>query len=112
MTDSFTMSLVAKAEILGWHVAGWSGSEWEFRRISPAGEDFIFEITAKRSEDLWYEAYKYAKNFDIDDHAEQRAKEGCELDAETLWNDAYDQQEMIENLANKLEEITIMEECA
>lgn len=112
MTDNFTMSLVAKAEILGWHVAGWSGNEWEFRRISPAGEDFSFEITSERSEDVWYEVYKYAKKFDIDAHAEKRAEAGCNLDAGTLWEDAYDLQEMMEKLADVLEEITRTEEEA
>ena len=112
MTDSFTMNLVAKANLLGWYVAGYTESEWEFRRTSPAGEDFTFTITAERSEDVCYEVYKYAKSFDIDAHAEQRAEDGCTMDAETLWNDAYDLQEMIEKLADALEELTEMEEAA
>jgi len=106
MTDSFTMNLVAKAKRLGWYVAGYTGRGWEFSKNSPAGEDFWFTVTAEDSEDVWYEVYKYAKNFDIDAHAEQRGKENCGLDAEALWNDAYDIQEMIEKLADTLEEYT------
>lgn len=112
MTDSFTMSLVAKAEILGWHVAGWSESEWEFSRISPAGEDFIFEITAERSEDVWVKIYKFAKNFDIYDHALARCSGEDEQKFEAMLDDAYDLKEMMEELADALEELTEMEEAA
>ena len=112
MTDSFTMNLVAKANILGWYVAGYTESEWEFRRSSPAGEDFTFTITADRSENVWVKIYKFAKNFDIYDHALARCNEEDGQKFEAMLDDAYDLKELMEELADTLEELTEMEEAA
>ena len=109
MCDELTFRLIVKAELAGWIVAHGCSNEWEFQKQSPAGEDFYFIIEAKDAENVWYEVKKAAKQFDIYDHAEARIRSEPECtgsDMEALVNDAYDIQEMMEDLAYDLREVT------
>lgn len=97
-----------KAEELGWsHWEDESGGV-ELEKHSPAGEDFLFYACDK--ENLAKEAREYADDFDIEEHvrgllnAKANGFAGVP-DLKTLVEDADDIQEMLDELADALEEI-------
>ncbi len=61
--------LINKIESQGWKVSQ-CGNDFEIRQYSPAGEDFIFYISAESVEEAISEIEQYAENFDEDDHVE------------------------------------------
>lgn len=57
-------SLISKAKELGWEV-DIDESGWEFKKYSPAGEDFFFGVSG---EDVVAEVLEYYETFDTEDH--------------------------------------------
>ena len=61
--------LISKIESQGWDVSLWE-TDFEIRKYSPAGEDFIFCISANNVEEAIRNIEDYAENFDEDEHVE------------------------------------------
>ena len=108
---SLKKRLIEKAEELDWRVNIYDGSNWEFEKYSPAGEDFIFSIDTKDPEDVWREVRRYANDFDTEEHIEmwvQAKRYGTNgvPSIRRLVEDADDIDEMLDELADALREVT------
>lgn len=110
MSDNLTQNLMASAEKNGWSVAVDKGTEWEFQQHSPAGEDFFFTVWSENVEDVAYEVRKYAREFDTEEHVKMWVSASNTTsgvpDIRTLLDDAEDIQEMLDDLAIALLEVT------
>lgn len=89
------------AERLGWKVEECDDGTVEFRKYSPAGEDFSFTVNAKEAAK---EIYEYYDGFDVDEHIEmwiEARKSGVPGVPSTreLVQDAEDISEMLKELA-------------
>ena len=103
--------LIEKAESLEWSVNIYDKKDWEFEKYSPAGEDFIFSVTAEKPEELWREVRIYANEFDTEEHIEMwvMAKadgRGGIPSIRRLVEDADAIDEMLDELADALREVT------
>lgn len=89
---------------LEWHVTE-SDNDIELEKHSPAGEDFFFSVS---KDDFVKEINDYAEHFDAEEHAEMWINARHEVDGVpniwTLIHDAYDIEDMLVELANKLNE--------
>lgn len=54
-----------------WNVIRNGAGDFDLENYSPAGEDFIFNVSVEdeNSADYWKEVFDYWDNFDPDDHA-------------------------------------------
>lgn len=99
-----------KLEELDWSVSIYDVTSWEFEKYSPAGEDFIFTVTAEKTEDLWREVQRYAIDFDQDEHIEMWVKARNSTSGvpgiRVLVEDAAEIQKMLDELADALREVT------
>lgn len=100
--------MLNKAEELGWsHWEDESGGV-ELGKYSQAGEDFLFYVYSKKN--LAEEVREFADDFNIEEHvhglldAKDRGFAGVP-DIKTLVEDADNIQEMLDELADALEEI-------
>ena len=89
------------AERLGWKVDECGDGTVEFRKYSPAGEDFSFIVNAKEAAK---EIYEYYDGFDVGEHIEmwiEARKSGVPGVPSTreLVQDAEDISEMLKELA-------------
>lgn len=106
MKESLLNKIIEVAEGLEWTVMADEDSV-EFYKFSPAGEDFGFGVGSK---DIISEVRGYANGFDTEEHvkmwldARVRGTGGVP-DLKTLVQDADDIQEMLDDLAEALEEI-------
>lgn len=92
---------------LGWGYSDiYTNGDIELETDSPAGEDVVFEVNANN---LVYEVRCYANNFDVDDHvlmwAEHRGENGVPNSIRELLDDAVAIQDMLNELADALEEV-------
>lgn len=114
MKAKLTDKLIEAAEALDWSVGICNETEWEFEKYSPAGEDFIFSVVVDDPEDLWREVMRYAVEFDPDEHAEMWVKARGNVSGipsiRTLVEDADAIDEMLDELAEALREVTEMED--
>lgn len=107
--------LIEKAEELDWRVNIDDQNNWEFEKYSPAGEDFIFSVDAEDPKNVWREVSRYANDFDTEEHiemwveAKRNGREGIPS-IRRLVEDADDIDEMLEELADALREVTEEEE--
>lgn len=91
----------------GWNITKTSDG-YEFQKHSPAGEDFSFAIELQEeTQDAIFKAiYKYAENFDIDEHVElwvsSRGKNGVPNSITALVKDAQNIVEMLKALLRKI----------
>lgn len=90
------------AERLEWKVDEHDDGTVEFRKYSPAGEDFSFTVNAKEAAK---EIYEYYDGFDVDEHIEmwiEARKSGTPGVPSTrrLVEDAEDISEMLKELAD------------
>lgn len=83
----------------------------DFRKYSPAGEDFGFYVRGLTGDEIMKEIREYAENFDVEDHAIMwieakinRTVEGIP-DIKTLINDADEIEKMLDELVEILEEV-------
>ena len=92
-----------KLEELDWSVSIYDVTGWEFEKYSPAGEDFIFTVTAEKTEDVWREVQRYAIDFDQDEHIEMWVKARNSTagvpSIRVLVEDAAEIQKMLDELA-------------
>lgn len=99
-----------KLEELDWSVSIYDVTSWEFEKYSPAGEDFIFTVTAEKTEDVWREVQRYAIDFDQDEHIEMwvnaRNSTSGVPSIRVLVEDAAEIQKMLDELADALREVT------
>lgn len=94
-------------EKLDWmYSAIYQNGDIELETWSPAGEDIVFDVNA---DNLVYEVRCYANNFDVDDHvlmwAEHRGENGVPNSIRELLDDAESIQDMLNELADALEEV-------
>lgn len=122
MHEKYILAVEEKAEELGWECYRYSfeykgtRSIIEFRKHSPVGEDFFFELDANEflAENVrWYE-----KNFDTEEHimmwvvAKQNGSVSGIPDIKTLVRDADDIKQMLKELADAVENIWHCTGCA
>lgn len=78
----------------------------ELETWSPAGEDVVFYVNA---DNLVHEVRCYANNFDVDDHvlmwAHHLGENGVPNSIQELLDDAEAIQDMLNELADALEEV-------
>lgn len=107
---SLKRKLFDKADSLNWSVNIYAKTEWEFEKYSPAGEDFIFTITADKPEDVWREVRRYANDFDQDEHIEMwvnaRHNVSGVPNIRVLVEDAAEIEKMLDELADALKEVS------
>lgn len=104
--------VVETAENLGWTVYRDSEESqyWEFEKHSPAGEDFIFSVSAKTLTELKGELQYYYETFDREDHvyelleAKRNGFRGVP-DLDTLVEDSQAIEDMLEELAIEVTKI-------
>ena len=102
--------LIQKADELEWSVTI-DGKEWEFEKYSPAGEDFLFSVSVEDVMDLWVKVWSYACDFDTEEHikmwveAKNSGTSGVPS-IRTLVEDADAIEDMLEELADALREVT------
>lgn len=104
--------VVKAAENLDWAVYRDSEESqyWEFEKYSPAGEDFIFSVSAKTLAELKEELQSYYENFDREDHvfglleAKRNGFRGVP-DLDTLVEDSQAIEDMLEELAVEVTKI-------
>lgn len=94
-------------ESLDWHISyDPDDVSIEIGRISPAGEDFSFEVYAK---DFPQGVIEAADDFDPDDHAEiwisHRGERGCPSSIRELIEDAEAIKEMLRELADAMNDV-------
>ena len=112
---SLKKRLIQKAEELDWRVNIDDQNNWEFEKYSPAGEDFIFSVDAEDPKNVWREVSRYALDFDPEEHismwvqAKQNGTSGVPS-IRSLVQDADDIDDMLEELADALREVTKEEE--
>lgn len=91
-------------EGLEWTIHEDSDGTVELEKYSPAGEDFIFTVEV---EDFAREVWKYAEDFDVDEHimlfAESTGKNGVPS-IRQLCDDAEEIKKMLDELADALTE--------
>lgn len=108
--NALRKKLFCKAEDLNWEVNVYDKNKWEFEKYSPAGEDFIFTITADKPEDVWREVRRYANDFDQDEHIEMwvnaRHNTSGVPSIRVLVEDAAEIEKMLDELADALQEVT------
>lgn len=90
------------AERLEWEVVEFDDGTVDFRKYSPAGEDFDFTVNAK---EVAKEIYEYYNGFDVDEHIEMwiEARENGVTGVPStrrLVEDAEDISEMLKELAD------------
>lgn len=92
-------------ENLGWKIIECSDGDYELEKWSPAGEDIIFDVSAKKFVESVRE---YADSFDVDDHVEMwisgRGQRGVPSTVRELLEDAEAIEKMLDELADALEE--------
>lgn len=90
-------------ENLGWRVIKCSNGDFELEKLSPAGEDIVFDVSAEKFVDSVKE---YADEFDVDDHVELwiegRGKNGVPSTVRELLEDAEAIAAMLKELAEAL----------
>lgn len=94
-------------ESLGWRVCDYTGDgRVEIENYSPAGEDLIVCVEV---ENFPESVYEYARDFDVDEHAEMwvehRGEGGCPSSVREIIDDADAIKEMLEELADRLAEV-------
>lgn len=94
---------------LDWNCSDvYENGDIELETWSPAGEDVVFDVNTNN---LVYEVRCYANNFDVDDHvlmwAEHRGENGVPNSIRELVDDAEAIQDMLNELADALEEVTL-----
>lgn len=94
-------------ESLDWHISyDPDDVSIEIGRISPAGEDFSFEVYAK---DFPQGVIEAADDFDPDEHAEMwvshRGERGCPSSIRELIEDAEAIKEMLRELADAMNDV-------
>lgn len=112
MDDKRMGVLLDKVDTLGWSVYE-DESGWDIRQASPAGEDFGFYIhksEVKDADDFIREVRKIADDFDPDENIEmwvEARRNGASgvPDIRTLVEDADDEQDMLDKLADALESV-------
>lgn len=87
----------------GWCI--YEGEDYvEFEKSSPLGEDFAFDVSI---DNLIENIREYCENFDPDDHGAMwiqcAGRNGTPRDIRALANDAYDIQEMLEDLIRAID---------
>lgn len=96
-----------KAEELGWSLYEDENGGVELGKYSPAGEDFSFYVHEK--DNLVEATREYADGFDTEEHIEMwvmaRHSVSGVPDIKTLVKDADAIQEMLNELADALEEV-------
>ena len=102
--------LLVKADELDWSVSI-DGDCWEFGKYSPAGEDFTFSVNVEDVENVWREVRQYANDFDTEEHIEmwvEARRNGVSgvPSIRRLVEDADDIDEMLDELADALREVT------
>lgn len=105
MNAEYINKVIDKADTLGWYCRI-SDDELMFEKWSPAGEDFVFYVS---TENPTRGVRKYAFDYDADEHAEMwvgsRGERGVPYSIRTLIDDADAIQEMLDELADALEEV-------
>lgn len=85
-----------------WHVMENSAGDFDLEKYSPAGEDFIFNVSVEdeNNADYWKEVFDYWNNFDPDDHAVMwyGQNRGEPTSLRVLLDDAEAIKEMLEQL--------------
>lgn len=112
MDDKRMAVLLDEADSLGWSVYE-DESGWDIRKASPAGEDFGFFVhksSVKDAGDFVREVRQYADDFDPDENIEmwveaRRSGSRGIPEIRTLVQDADDIQDMLNELAETLEDI-------
>lgn len=94
-------------ESLDWRVCDYTGDgRVEIENYSPAGEDLIVCVEV---ENFPESVYEYARDFDVDEHAEMwvghRGEGGCPSRVREIIDDADAIKEMLEELADRLVEV-------
>lgn len=114
MTEGYLEALRCKAEELDWSWDDSTDGNVELRKYSPAGEDFFFAVSAENLVDA---VRDFSDSFDTEEHVHGLldAKENgfCGVPSlKVLVEDADAIQEMLEELADALEEVEEDEQSA
>jgi len=103
-------AIIKTAESLDWTVTQDNG-EFEFQKYSPAGQDFNMSISAESLSELNNGLYERYNNFDCSEEAHiwldesGHGKNGAPYDMKDLYEDMEACEEMIRELAEKIQEI-------
>lgn len=109
MADTYIQRMKEKAQEFGWAVS--VDSDVEFNKYSPAGEDFWFAVT--KDENIAEGVREYAEDFDTEEHimmwvvAKQNRSVSGIPDIKTLVQDADDIKQMLKELADALERVSL-----
>ena len=105
--------LVGAAENLDWKCTlgtqeydGKKEQYLEFETNTPAGEDFIFTAWGQTAGQLAQDVFKYAEDFDIDEHVKLNLGARGAPGVVALVDDAREIQKMLDALAEALLEVT------
>lgn len=107
--EKWQENVIDVAEELGWYVSVES-NYFEFEKYSSAGEDFIFSIIATSLKQLQENLKEFYETFDREDHVfklleAKRSGFAGVPDLDTLVEDSKDIENMLEELAEKINEI-------
>jgi hypothetical protein len=111
MKKSIVKQIIKAAESLDWSVTESKDGDIEFGKFSPAGQDFSINISANSLEDLADQIYDRYENFDCSEEAyiwldnTGHGKNGAPYDMKDLYEDMEACQEMLGDLATKIQNI-------
>ena len=98
--------IINSAESIGWSASITLGQpnelECEFRKYSPAGEDFMFVAYGETAHDLIEDVQKYVSDFDQDEHVRSVMSMPGAPRIKELVEDAEAIEEMLRELVEKL----------
>ena len=110
LNESFVNAIIETAESLGWAVTHNNG-EFEFSKYSPAGQDFNMSISADTLSEMNSHLYERYNDFDCSEETylwldeSGHGKNGAPYDMKDLYEDMKACEEMIRELAGKIQEL-------
>ena len=104
--------LIDRAEEMDWRCTlgtqesnGKKEQYLKFETYTPAGEDFLFTAWGQTAQQLAQDVFKYAEDFDIDEHCELNLGARGAPGVVALVDDAREIQNMLDALAEALLEV-------
>ena len=110
VNKNYVEAIIEAAESLDWTVTHDNG-EFEFQKYSPAGQDFNMSISADTFSEFQSQLYERYNDFDCSEEASiwldesGHGKNGAPYDMKDLYEDMAACEEMIRELAVKIQEI-------
>jgi len=106
--------IIKAAESLDWSVTYESG-EFDFQKYSPAGQDFNMSITGNTLDELKENLYEWYRSYDCSEEAylwldkSGHGTNGAPYNMKDLYDDMQACEDMVKELAEKIQEIRIPE---